>query len=69
MDSRIIVKVRWSNIGIWRSLVARYTGGVEVVGSSPAIPIKNRVHLDDVKIRAWAEDRSIRGLPVYRSLV
>ena len=25
-------------VGAWRSLVARYTGGVEVVGSSPAAP-------------------------------
>ena len=25
--------------GIWRSLVARLTGGQEVVGSNPAIPI------------------------------
>jgi hypothetical protein len=27
-----------SCVGAWRSLVARYTGGVEVVGSSPAAP-------------------------------
>ena len=26
--------------GIWRSLVARLTGGQEVVGSNPAIPIE-----------------------------
>ena len=25
-------------VGAWRSLVARYTGGVEAVGSNPAAP-------------------------------
>ena len=26
---------------MWRSLVARYTGGVEVAGSNPVIPTAN----------------------------
>lgn len=26
------------SIGTWRSLVARYTGGVEVAGSNPVVP-------------------------------
>ena len=38
MDSRIIVKVRWSNIGIWRNLVAHLIWDQGVVGSNPVIP-------------------------------
>ncbi len=33
--------VSWQNgvlIGMWRSLVSRYTGGVEAAGSNPVIP-------------------------------
>ncbi len=33
--------VRLPEIGIWRSLVARLTGGQKVVGSNPAIPTTN----------------------------
>ena len=28
----------YKNVGMWRSLVAHYAGGVGVVGSNPAIP-------------------------------
>ena len=33
-------------VGAWRSLVARYTGGVEVVGSSPAAPTMKTMLID-----------------------
>ena len=33
-------------VGAWRSLVARYTGGVEVVGSSPAAPTMKSMLID-----------------------
>ncbi len=33
-----IPKERRNIVGAWRSLVARYTGGVEAVGSNPAAP-------------------------------
>lgn len=34
----VLNRLRIKNVGMWRSLVAHYAGGVGVVGSNPAIP-------------------------------
>ena len=36
----------YKNVGMWRSLVAHYAGGVGVVGSNPAVPT---IHIQAIK--------------------